>query len=151
MSRVPEMPEIKDQGMGDFLRTLPRTRASDGFTGRVLSRVDERVAEAQSRAGAARRRRIALAAAVVVGIAASVWFGYERRVGPFAGGPTAARVEQMRNEYREIQGEVQKLRELADELSPMLELGGNDELGFVFDLRELDERRGSDSQPASLR
>ena len=149
MSRIPEM---NDEDLGELLRTLPGARASAGFTGQVLSQLDERVSTAMSRAVAERKRRIfAAAAALVVGIGVTTWFGYDRWLGASDGRGTATRVERIRSEYREIQGEIQKLRELANELSPMLELGGNEELGFVFDIREPNATRQSETQPASLR
>jgi hypothetical protein len=54
----------------------------------------------------------------------------------------AARVRELRDEYRELQTELEKLRTLTRELEPVLPLGGTDEVEFVFDLRELARREG---------
>jgi hypothetical protein len=62
----------------------------------------------------------------------------------------AARVEELRGEYRELQAEIEKLRALSRELEPVLELGGTEDVGFVFDLRELARREdGPAARPAS--
>ncbi|HEY7818006.1 MAG TPA: hypothetical protein VIG29_07305, partial [Vicinamibacteria bacterium] len=64
----------------------------------------------------------------------------------------AARVRELRDEYRELQRELQKLRVLSRELEPVLDLGGTEDVGFVFDLRELARREGEvfRADPASL-
>ena len=145
------IPDMNDEELGECLRTLPRSQATEGFTGRVLSEVDESLArEAARRASSRRLRLMGAAAACVLGLGLAGWFGYGQWVSSTERMRAASRVEQLRNEYREIQGELQKLRELADELSPTLELGGNEELGFVFDMRELDPSRQTGTRPASL-
>ena len=149
MSRVPEM---NDEELSRLLSTLPASGAGEGFTGRVLSRVDERLKERAHRLSA-RRRLIAgtLAAMVVVAVGVAGWLGYGWLVEPSDPGQSASRVEDLRIEYRELEDELGKLRELTNRLSPMLELGGNDELGFVFDMRELDPGLATETRPASVR
>ena len=147
MSGVPEM---NDEELGEVLRTLPRCQAADGFTGRVLSEVDGSVSRARARASSVRRLTlVGGAAAFVLALGVAGWFG----LGEWKSqerSRAASRVEQLRDEYRALQGELQELRELTDEVSPTLELGGNEELGFIFDMRELDPSRHSGARPASL-
>jgi len=149
MSRIPEM---NDDELGELVRTLPVTPARDGFTGRVLSQVDQRLADKADRAAVGRRWMAwALAAGVVLAVGVSGWLSYDWLAQPADPNRSASRVEDLRIEYRELQDELGKLRELTNRMSPMLELGGSDELGFVFDMRELDPGRGSEPRPASLR
>ncbi len=137
------MGRMNDEDVSRLLRELPREEPSFDFTRRVLAKVD-----ARSRSG--RRSRgtvIAWAGAALLGAFLSQGYLRER----YERSRAAARVRELRDEYRELQTELEKLRTLTRELEPVLELGGTDDVEFVFDLRELARREseGLRAQPVS--
>ena len=123
------MGRMNDEDLGRLLRELPPAEPSFDFTARVLSK-----AESRSR-GSRRNRGSALAwvGAALVGVVVSQGYIRER----YERSRAAARVRELRDEYRELQTELEKLRTLTRELEPVLDLGGTEEVEFVFDLREL--------------
>ena len=126
------MGRMNDEDLSRLLRELPREEPSFDFTKRVLEKVD-----ARSRSG--RRNRgavIAWAGAALLGDFLSQGYFRER----YERSRAAARVRELRDEYRELQTELEKLRTLTRELDPVLDLGGTDDVEFVFDLRELARR-----------
>jgi hypothetical protein len=134
---------MNDEDLSRLLRELSREEPSFDFTKRVLAKVD-----ARSRRG--RRSRgtvLAWAAAALLGVLLSQGYLRER----YQRSRAAARVRELRDEYRELQTELEKLRTLTRELEPVLPLGGTDDVEFVFDLRELARREGDRprAEPAS--
>ena len=134
---------MNDDDLGTLLKKLPRHEASSEFTGRVMGRLDEppprttRVSRAWVFAGAC-------------GVLLGVWLGrvaFEERN---EHREAAERVEMMRDEYRALQVELEELRSLATEARPVLDLGGTEQVDFVFGLRRLAEERGrTRAQPTS--
>jgi hypothetical protein len=119
---------MKNEDVERLLKELPSEATAPDFTERVLSRLDARARRRRSR-----RAALVAAAALVAGaVLASGYFTerYERS-------RTAEKVESLRTEYRELKQELDELRALARQLEPVLELGGTDDVEFVFDLREL--------------
>jgi hypothetical protein len=134
---------MNDEDVSRLLRELPREEPSFDFTRRVLAKLD-----ARSRSGSRSRGVVlAWAAAALLGVILSQ--GYVREW--YQRSRAAARVRELRDEYRELQTELEKLRTLTRELEPVLPLGGTDDVEFVFDLRELARREGERprAEPAS--
>lgn len=138
------MSRITDDDIGQLLRALPGERASAEFTRKVFSKLDARTGSIAAR----RRRRavMATAAAVVLGVLSQ---GYLRE--RYEKSRAAERIEALREEYRELQMELDKLKALTHELEPVLDLGGTEEVDFVLDLGELARRKeaGPSAEPAS--
>lgn len=137
------MGRMNDEDLGRLLRELPRAEPSFDFTARVLSK-------AKSRSRGSRRNRASalvwVGAALLGGV---VSHGYIRE--RYERSRAAARVRELRDEYRELQTELEKLRTLTREIEPVLDLGGTEDVEFVFDLREL-ARKDADrprAEPAS--
>lgn len=129
---------MKRDDVSELLKNLPRQEASSGFTERVIARLD-----APSRRGVGRAWVLAAACALIAGLSlgAVAWREHaERRAA--AERLEQRRVEIMRNEYRALERELQELRSLASEAQPVLELGGTENVDFVFDLRRHAEERG---------
>jgi hypothetical protein len=142
------MSKLSDEDIKRLLRDLPNVPVSNDFTEKVLRRLDE-----PPKARGLRSPRLALAglaAIVVIGVAASgislkaLRARYERS-------RAAERVEALREEYRTLQTELDKLRRLTDELEPVIDLGGTEDVDFVFDMRQLarDEGKGAKAEPVS--
>ena len=122
---------MKDEDIGNLLRKLPRHKASDGFTGRLLESLPERPPSAP----AWRRPALALAAVVVLMVAVSSAWNYRERAKERA--EAAERVEALRTEYESLQRELSELRAIAAESQPVLRLEGGGDVDFLMDLRSL--------------
>ena len=62
----------------------------------------------------------------------------------------AQRLERLQQEYRFLQRELEELRSMASEVDPVLDLGGSNQVDFIFDLRRfVEERGGARAEPAS--
>jgi hypothetical protein len=135
---------MNDEDLSRLLQELaPGGDPSSDFTARVLARIDT---------DPKRRRRtraftLAWAGAALLGVLLSQGYLRER----YRRSRAAARVQELRGEYQELQRELEKLRALTREIEPVLNLGGTDDVEFVFDLRELARRneQGSKGKPAS--
>ena len=133
------MTAMNDGDVGNLLKKLPRHEVSPEFTERVMERLDE--------PALVRRGRVFAGACALL---LAVWLGAvvleernERR-------ETAERLEMMRDEYRALEVALEELRSLASEAQPVLDLGGTEQVDFVFDLRRLAEERGkARAQPTS--
>ena len=129
------MGRMNDEDVSRLLRELPREEPSFDFTARVLAKVDS-----SSRSG--RRNRastLAWVGVALLGVVVSQGYFRER----YQRSKAAARVRELRDEYRELQTELEKLRTLTRELEPVLNLGGTEDVDFVFDLRELARREAA--------
>jgi hypothetical protein len=135
------MSRITDEDIGRMLRALPGERASAEFTSKVLSKLDAR----RSSLAARRRRRAVLATAAALALATVLSQGYLRE--QYDKSRAAARIEALREEYRELQVELDKLKALTHELEPVLELGGTEDVDFVLDLGELARRSPGEADP----
>lgn len=118
---------LSDDDVAGLIKGLPRTQASADFTSRVLAKLD------RSRRRRSKRRAV-FAVSMLIGLAAIGSWALNR----YEDSRAAARLEALRREYRELESELEKLRALAAEIEPVLDLGGTDEVDFVFDLREVD-------------
>ena len=135
------MTAMNDDDLGTLLQKLPRHEASPEFTDRVLERLDEPAPVNRRAWVIAAAAAAVLVSAVVAALA--VREANERR-------ETAERLEMMRNEYRALELELEELRALTSDVQPVIELGGTEQVDFVFDLRRLAEERGrARAQPTS--
>lgn len=138
------MTRLTDERLSALMRKLPRTDASPEFTDRVLDELDRPVG---ARRTFAVRWGLAAAAALVVGtwlVTGALRERAERRA-------AEARVQQMREEYLALEAELERLRALANGAEPVLELGGTEDVDFVFDLRRFArERGGARAEPVSM-
>jgi hypothetical protein len=135
------MSRITDEDIGRMIRSLPGERASADFTRKVFSKLEARKAPLAAR----RRLRAVLATAAAVAVGTVLSQGYLRE--RYEKSRTAARIEALREEYRELQVELEKLKALTHELEPVLDLGGTEEVDFVLDLGELARKSRREAEP----
>jgi hypothetical protein len=128
---------MSEEKLGNLLRSLPREEASEGFTDRVMSRLEE-----------GRRPflqpRFALAASVI--LIAAVWIGTDRWMAMQREEQTNQRIRTLKTEIQKIQSDIRLLRDLA----PVLYLGGNEEVDFVLDLGKAAREKGDGLKPISF-
>lgn len=131
---------MTDEQLRDALRSLPRHRASGGFTDRVLANLDhsKRTADGGSLwrrlqgadgPGASRRRWAAVAVAVILAVLVPIAVRQSKA-------PPAA---DSRQALQELRTELEELKRLAAEPEaddPVLYLGGDDRVELVVDLRD---------------
>ena len=141
------MGRMNDEDLGRLIQKLPRAEPSFDFTTRVLSRLENRSRRSRRRAGSAIVWAGAVLSLGVLGVFLSQGYVRER----YERSRAAARVRELRDEYRDLQTELEKLRTLTRELEPVLDLGGTKDVDFVFDLRELarKEAAGPEAVPAA--
>lgn len=123
------------------LSELPRERAGEGFTARVVGRA----AEAEPERSGWSRGAVAAAAALVLVSGATAW-RLER----------AQRLESYRGEVHDLQSEhraiAQELRDLrAAEKPPVVYLGTNDKVDYYIDLAELQRLQAAAKAAAKTR
>ena len=139
---------MSDERLTRLLGALPRERAGDDFTPRVLARLAaaERVRPAADRAAWLRWMALPVAAAVVL---IALLARPEPSSTPSAGAAEARRLlEEIRREHGRLEGELAALRQARR--SPVLYVGGDEEVDLVLDLgrvRELPE--GGAVRPAA--
>ena len=128
----------------EALRSLPRARAADGFTERVLAGAEaaEGTPEAPRPRPAATRwaAAAALAGFALAGALAVPTFRAERT----AGRERQARIQAFEAERRQLAAELEEIRRLAattQGASPVLYLGGDEDVDLVLDLGRLAESR----------
>ena len=129
---------MNDEPIRKLLQSLPREKASQGFTERVMSRLDEK------RPPLMRVPRLALAGGLVTIVAAwlgvSLWQAQQDA-------KVDARIQTLRSEIQQAHKDIMLLKEIA----PILYLGGDEEVDFVLDLRQLVQDGSSrGAQPASF-
>ena len=119
--------------------------ASPAFTASVLSRLEGRV----RRAPFIRRPALAYAAALLLFVLGTT---VGLRVRDQRASHTAANERQeLIREVLELQQELAEVRELANQATPVLYLGGNESLDLMYDLRDYENLIGAgDYRPASL-
>jgi hypothetical protein len=121
------MPEL--DALERALAELPRERAGDGFTSRVVARAQD--GEAEPARGGWPRGALAAAAALVLLCGATAWrIERAQRLESYRG-----EVEDLQSEHRAIAQELRDLR--AVEKPPVVYLGTNDQVDYYIDLAEL--------------
>ncbi len=132
-----------------LFRSMPRERASDGFTREVMDMAASREA---GRAPGSRRRQaplFALAAAAAVlalalGIAVSMVLSERSRRSELR-----QEISALRREHQRLDNEVSRLRDRSTQ--QVIYLGGDDTVDYVLDLERLARRRlGDRAMPAVL-
>lgn len=111
------------------LRELPVIRASDGFTERVLDRLEEPAASPEP----ARPARVVwVAVGASAALLAVLALLPERR--PRAAPELAAEATEIRRQHALLSEELDRLRSRTEEAAPILYLGSDDEIDYVLDL-----------------
>jgi len=133
---------MEDQHLGRLLRELPREQARQGFTARVLARLDE----APPRPLRWQPRLAAAAATLVIALAGAGLLQHARMEAARAA--RVARAEQVLRELRAEHGRIKKeIEELPE--SPVVYLGGDEQTDLVIDMRQVESR--DDVRPATYR
>ncbi|HKI00759.1 MAG TPA: hypothetical protein VKK31_02145 [Thermoanaerobaculia bacterium] len=138
---------MEDHRLGDLLRELPREHARQGFTARVMNRLDrlDRLEQRDSpRRAASWSARLALAGAAalaVIGVSS----------GLLTGPREAVQAAQAQQALQELRAEHSRLRQELQELSqpPVVYIGGNEDVDLVLDLGQVRESEGA--KPAAYR
>jgi hypothetical protein len=137
---------MEDQHLGHLLRELPREHARQGFTARVLARLEAPPLPA----GRQLRWQPRFAAVVAVVVALASGLVYHSRL-EAERAAKVARAQQILHELRAEHGRIKKeLEALPD--SPVLYLGGDAETDLVVDMRDMRQVRDTDEvRPATYR
>jgi hypothetical protein len=124
---------MSDERIGKELRALPREKAPEDFTRRVLDNLPR----------TARRRfpawgyRLAAATAVVLLLVVPMSLKHWSVSVNTGNEAMLAEIEAVRTEKERIEQELRRLREQAEEESPVVYLGGNEDVGLVLDVGAL--------------
>ena len=124
---------MEDHGVGPLLRELPRERAREGFTARVMARLD-----APPEPKPWLQPRLVLATAALAAVAASAGI-----LQVHAGRQEALRTAEARKVLRELRSEHDSLKQELQTLSqpPVVYLGGDEEVDLVVDLSRVRSAR----------
>ena len=116
---------MQDHGVGPLLRELPRERAREGFTARVLARLDAPEPKPW------RQPRLVFATVALAAVVASAGLFQVH-----AGRQEALRAAEARRMLRELRSEHDSLKQELQSLSqpPVVYLGGDEEVDLVVDL-----------------
>lgn len=124
---------MEDQRMTDLLRALPDERASADFNERLLARLDEPL-PARSGGG----RWIGIGAA---GLALLLLVPLSGKLLPHRQverGEARMLLDQIQSEHRQLERELQALRQMqAEQPEPVLYLGGDEDVDYVVDLEQV--------------
>lgn len=120
---------MEDHSLGPLLRELPRERAREGFTARVLARLDAPSELKPWRHSL--RYRLVFATATLAAVVASAGI-----LQVHAGRQEALRAAEARRMLRELRSEHDSLKQELQSLSrpPVVYLGGDEEVDLVVDL-----------------
>jgi len=124
---------MEDHSVGPLLRELPRERAQEGFTARVMLRLD-----APSEPKRWLQPRLVLATAALAAVVASAGI-----LQVHAGRQEALRTAEARKMLRELRSEHDSLKQELQTLSqpPVVYVGGDDEVDLVVDLSRVRSAR----------
>jgi hypothetical protein len=125
---------MSDERISNELRALPREKASAEFTRRVLENLP--------RQGSQRRipawgYRLAAAAAVIILLVIPMSLRHWSMSIDTGNEAVLAEIEAVRSEKALIEKELRELREKAAEESPVVYLGGNEDVNLVLDVGAL--------------
>jgi hypothetical protein len=120
---------MKDEQLDQALRSLQAERASHGFTQRVLKRLDAPPSDAQRRVWL---RVVAVAVVLLVVVPATLWWRdrVERDV-------TRNEILALRDEYRQLEQQLEVLRRVRAESEPVVGVGSDDQVDYVVPLETL--------------
>ncbi len=133
---------MEDQHVGQLLRELPRERASDGFTARVLNRLDRPEDRAPARrAPAGLRWAVVPVAALLISTGVLLEWRQQRRTAALLQDATEARqlLDELRAEHERFSRDLQSL-ETPNTAGPrVIYLGGDETMDLVVDLEQVRE------------
>lgn len=130
---------MNEDPISDLLRSLPRENASEGFTERLMSRLDEQTP------GMLHQPRLVLVAGLALVLTA--WVGADRWFARQEDERRSERVQTLRAQIEQIHNDIKLLRNLA----PVLYVGEDKNVDFVLDVRKLVEDEGEGKvEPASF-
>lgn len=123
---------MEDHSVGPLLRELPRERAREGFTARVMARLDA------SEPKPWLQPRLILATAALAAVVASAGI-----LQVHAGRQEALRTAEARKMLRELRSEHDSLKQELQTLSqpPVVYVGGDEEVDLVVDLSRVQSAR----------
>ena len=123
---------MEDHGVGPLLRELPRERAREGFTARVLARLDAPAPKPWQ------QPRLVFATAALAAVVASAGI-----LQVHAGRQEALRAAEARKMLRELRSEHDSLKQELQSLSqpPVVYVGGDEEVDLVVDLSRVQSAR----------
>ena len=138
-------PHEHNDRLSAALRQLEAGRASPGFTDGVLAGLPARDAQRRRR----RSTRLALATGAVAIAAALGILWLREPAGRSAKTEAATRAAEIREEYRLLSEELDRLQRVESSQEPLLYLGASDEYDLVLDLAPLlDQQAGKPIVPA---
>jgi hypothetical protein len=121
---------VSDKRMDDLLRTLPKERAGEGFTYRVVERLDQ--APVKSRA----RLAVALVLLLLLSAVAGVFFFQQAEKAQLR-----EEIASLRAEHRALSEELHRVMEQSAGIHPVLYLGGDDRRDYVLDVKKFVRER----------
>ncbi len=126
---------MEDHSVGPLLRELPREHAREGFTARVMARLDSPEPKPWLHS---RRYRLVFATAALAAVVASAGI-----LQVHTGRQEALRTAEARKMLRELRSEHDSLKQELQSLSqpPVVYLGGDDEVDLVVDLSRVQSAR----------
>ena len=126
---------MEDHSVGPLLRELPRERAREGFTARVMARLDAPEPKPWLHS---RQYRLVLATAALAAMVASAGILQVQ-----AGRQEALRAAAARKMLRELRSEHDSLKQELQTLSqpPVVYVGGDEEVDLVVDLSRVQSAR----------
>ncbi len=134
---------MEDQHVGHLLRELPRERASDGFTARVLERLDEADGAAPARRAPARFRWAVAtaAAALLISIGSFLEWRQQRQTATLLQDATEARqlLDELRAEHDRFSRDLRSLETPNPAEPQVIYLGGDETMDLVVDLERIRE------------
>ncbi len=137
---------MKEEDLTALLQNLPRHQASEGFTSCLLNKLPTR----RPSTVLGRRPVFVLVACILLLVTISLgterWLKKQRRM------QAKQRIEALRNEYQELEKELEELRRLAARTHPVLTLENKENLRFVIDLPKLAQETGkTTTRPVNFR
>lgn len=119
---------MEDHNLGNLLRELPRERAREGFTARLMARLDAPAPKPW------RQPRLVFATAALAAVLASAGI-----LQVHAGRQEALRTAEARRMLQELRSEHESLKQELQSLSepPVVYLGGDEEVDLVVDLSRI--------------
>jgi len=124
---------MSDERISRELKTLPRERASDGFTRRVMNNLHR----APQRRMPAWGHRLAAAATVIILLVIPLSLRRWSMSIDTGNEAALAEIEAVRTEKAQIERELQELRALRASEGPVVHLGGNEDVNLVLDVGAL--------------
>lgn len=134
---------MEDGRLDRLLKELPRIPASPGFTGRVLSRLDQPASERRRGRWGLLWPRLALPAAALAVAFGAVAVTHQVRAERVRSEAAEVRqlLDEIRHEHGRLEDDLRELDHLAAE--PVLYLGGDDDFDLVVDLARVPEPSGA--------